>query len=82
MTRLFMAALAAMISLAPADADARSSGKSVGGSHYVSGHVTKKGKYVQGHMQSDPNGSRFDNHSAKGNVNPYTGKPGTKNPLP
>jgi hypothetical protein len=79
---VFMGSLAAMISLASTDAVARSSGKSVGGSHYASGHVTKKGKYVQRHMQSNPNGSKFDNYATKGNVNPYTGKPGTKNPLP
>jgi hypothetical protein len=48
--------------------------------HYVRPYVTKKGTVVQGHMQTNPNGTKLDNYSTKGNVNPYTGKPGTKNP--
>lgn len=51
------------------------------GEHYVSGYLTKRGTYVQGHMQTNPNGTSLDNWSTKGNVNPYTGKWGTKNPV-
>lgn len=47
------------------------------GSHYVKGHVTKKGTYVPPHMATNPNGTQRDNWSSKGNVNPYTGKEGT-----
>lgn len=56
------------------------SGHSSGSSHYVAPHVTKNGIYVEGHMQTNPNGTKLDNWSTKGNVNPYTGQPGTKNP--
>ncbi|TWB42607.1 hypothetical protein [Nitrospirillum pindoramense] len=46
--------------------------------HYVRPHVTKRGTYVHGHMQTNPNKTRNDNYSTKGNVNPYTGQAGTK----
>lgn len=49
-----------------------------GGSHSVRGHVTKKGTYVQPHRATNRNETRRDNYSHKGNVNPYTGKTGTK----
>ena len=46
------------------------------------GHVTKTGTYVQPHHQTAPNKTKSDNYSTKGNVNPHTGKPGTKSPTP
>lgn len=69
-------------SVIPTIADARGGGShsSGGGSHYVSPHVTKNGTYVQGHYQTNPNGSKADNWSTQGNVNPYTGKEGTADP--
>ena len=51
-----------------------------GGSHAVRGHVTKNGTYVQPHRQTNPDSSRLNNWSTRGNVNPYTGKAGTVNP--
>ena len=45
---------------------------------YVNSHFTKDGRYVEGHYRSSPNSTRLDNYSTKGNVNPYTGKPGYK----
>ena len=51
-----------------------------GGSHSVRGTVTKKGTYVAPHNATNPNSTKRDNWSTKGNVNPYTGKSGTKNP--
>ena len=51
-----------------------------GGSHYVSGHTTKSGTYVAPHMATNPNGTKLDNYSTKGNVNPYTGKEGKVDP--
>ncbi|MBT9528527.1 MAG: hypothetical protein IV105_24970 [Rhizobacter sp.] len=51
-----------------------------GGSHHVSGHVTKNGAYVPPHQATNPNGTKTDNWSSKGNANPYTGKEGTKDP--
>jgi hypothetical protein len=49
-----------------------------GGFHSVRAHVTKNGTYRSQHYQTNPNSSRFDNWSTKGNVNPFTGKPGTR----
>ena len=46
----------------------------------VRGYYRKDGTYVQPHYRSKPDGNPFNNWSTKGNVNPYTGKPGTKNP--
>ena len=47
-------------------------------SHSISGHTTKKGTYVAPSHATNSNGTKKDNYSQKGNVNPYTGKPGTK----
>ena len=47
---------------------------------YVNGHYRKDGTYVQGHYRSDPNDTVRDNWSTCGNVNPHTGKPGTRDP--
>jgi hypothetical protein len=46
----------------------------------VKGYYKKDGTYVQPHKRSDPNSSKNDNWSTKGNQNPYTGKKGTKDP--
>ncbi|WP_225934646.1 MULTISPECIES: hypothetical protein [unclassified Cupriavidus] len=48
------------------------------GDHKVNGYVRNNGAYVQPHMQTNPNTTRNDNYSTRGNVNPYTGVPGTK----
>ncbi len=56
----------------------KSSGKS--SSVHVQSHTTKKGTYVKSHRRTAPNKSKRDNWSSKGNVNPYTGKAGTKDP--
>jgi len=49
------------------------------GNHYVKGHTTKRGAYVKGHRQTNPDHTKMNNWSHKGNLNPYTGKMGTKN---
>jgi hypothetical protein len=46
----------------------------------VRGYTKRSGKYVAPHMRTSPNRMKRDNWSTKGNVNPYTGKQGTKNP--
>jgi len=46
---------------------------------HVRGYTKKDGTYVAPHTRSSPNGTKADNYSTKGNVNPYTGKQGTKN---
>lgn len=45
----------------------------------VEGYVKSDGTYVAPHYRSKPNSTKLDNYSTKGNVNPYTGKVGTKN---
>jgi len=45
---------------------------------HVKGHTKKDGTYVAPHVRTSPNGTKNDNYSTKGNVNPYTGKEGTK----
>ncbi len=49
---------------------------------HVRGYYKKNGTYVEPHYRSSPNSTTTDNYSTKGNVNPYTGKEGTKNPEP
>ena len=49
-------------------------------SHPVQGYTTNSGTYVPPHQQTNPNGTQRDNYSATGNVNPYTGAVGTRNP--
>ena len=39
------------------------------------------GRYIAPHYKTTPNKTRFDNYSAKGNYNPYSGKRGTVNPF-
>lgn len=45
---------------------------------YVRPHITKKGTIVQPHYQTHKDKTKLNNYSTKGNVNPYTGKKGTK----
>jgi len=73
---VLLAAIGALV--LPLDAVAK--GGSSGGSHSVKGYTKKDGTYVAPHKQTNPNGTKQDNWSTKGNVNPHTGKPGTKNP--
>lgn len=44
----------------------------------VRGYTKKDGTYVAPHYRSNPNSTKLDNWSTKGNINPYTGKAGTK----
>jgi hypothetical protein len=71
LTFTVIAALAAAVAITPALATS---------SHYVRGYATKSGTYVAPHRQTNPNGYKFDNWSTKGNINPYTGKQGTRRP--
>ena len=54
------------------------SSSSSGGSHSVKGYTRKDGTYVPPSHATNPDTSRQNNWSHKGNVNPYTGKEGTK----
>jgi tetratricopeptide (TPR) repeat protein len=42
----------------------------------VNGYYRSNGTYVQPYFRTAPNSTNRDNFSTKGNVNPYTGKPG------
>src|SRR5438094_838732 len=44
----------------------------------VRGYTKKDGTYVAPHNRSAPDGSKANNWSTKGNLNPYTGAVGTK----
>ena len=52
--------------------------------HYITvpvrGYVRSNGTYVAPSYRTNPNPTRVDNWSSKPNVNPYTGKTGTKDP--
>jgi hypothetical protein len=50
------------------------------GSHATKGYIKKDGTYVAPSYATNPNATKTDNYSSKGNVNPYTGKEGTKDP--
>ena len=47
---------------------------------YVNGYYRSNGTYVQGHHRSKRDGNVYNNWSTKGNINPYTGEEGTRNP--
>lgn len=46
----------------------------------VNGYTKKNGTYVAPHKRTKQNSTELDNFSTQGNVNPYTGKKGTKVP--
>lgn len=79
-------ALAAAVSLAvvaaPIEAKGGKGGSPAGSSreHSVRGYTKKDGTYVAPHHATNPNQSKRDNYSSKANVNPHTGKAGTKDP--
>ena len=68
--RKVLIALLAVAIAAPAIAQVR-----------VKGYVRSDGTYVAPHVRSAPDRSVLNNYSTVPNVNPYTGKPGTKDPL-
>ncbi|WNC15470.1 hypothetical protein [Brevibacillus brevis] len=69
MLRRFMLAFIALLCLGAQTASADVS---------VKGYFRKDGTYVKPHMRSNPDGNFWNNWSTKGNINPYTGEPGTK----
>ena len=74
---VFVAAFA-VSTVAVAKGGHRSSSHGQSGSHKVRGHITKKGVIVTPTRATNPNHTRIDNYSHKGNSNPYNGKEGTK----
>ena len=69
MKKLMLALIATALLAPPASAQV-----------HVNGYVKKDGTYVAPYYRSSPNSTTLDNYSTKGNVNPYTGKAGTKDP--
>jgi hypothetical protein len=49
-------------------------------SHVRQGYVTKNGTYVAPSYATNPNETKLDNYSTKGNINPHTGKAGSVDP--
>lgn len=43
---------------------------------HVRGYYKKNGTYVQPHERTHADRYKYNNYSAKGNINPYTGKRG------
>lgn len=74
---LFLLCLILSVSLIIPEVSARGRG---GGSVRVKGYTTKSGTYVAPHHRTSPDRSKSNNWSTKGNVNPYTGEGGTKEP--
>lgn len=56
----------------------RSSSSYSTGSHSVSGYTRSNGTHVGSYKATNRDATRNDNYSTKGNINPYTGKLGTK----
>lgn len=48
--------------------------------HAVKGHMTKRGTYVAPTRATNPNSTQRDNYGSKANINPATGRPGTRTP--
>lgn len=46
--------------------------------HSVTGYTRSNGTYVQSSHATNPDSTKNNNYSTKGNLNPYTGKYGTK----
>ena len=44
----------------------------------VQGYTKKDGTYVEPYHRTTPDATQNNNYGTKGNVNPYTGKEGTK----
>ncbi len=49
-------------------------------SYRVRGYTRSNGAYVRPYYRTNPNYTRFDNYSTRGNYNPYTGRFGTRSP--
>jgi hypothetical protein len=73
--------LLALVLLFPSVTLAKGGGRGgKGGPVTVKPYTRKDGTHVEGHHRSAPDRSKSNNWSSKGNVNPFTGKPGTNKP--
>jgi hypothetical protein len=64
--------------LTPAEISDHFTNVGTASNHYVRGYTTRNGTHVIPHHQTNTNSTKFDNWSTRGNINPYTGKAGTK----
>ncbi len=48
--------------------------------NYTQGYMRSDGTYVQPHHQTAPDRNPYNNYSTQGNVNPYTGQQGYRDP--
>jgi hypothetical protein len=53
---------------------------SVFAGNYTRGYYRQNGTYVPGYYHSSSNDSLYDNYGTRGNINPYTGAYGTRDP--
>jgi hypothetical protein len=51
-----------------------------GNDETVNGYTRGNGTYVQPYHRTAPDSNPYNNYSTQGNVNPYTGQTGHKNP--
>lgn len=47
---------------------------------YVAPSINRNGGFTDGHYRTAPNRTTTDNYGTYGNVNPYTGRTGTRRP--
>ena len=80
MKKILLTFLLISLMCVPAFARGYYSTRSSGGYHSVRGYTRSNGTYVAPHYQTNPNHTKLDNWSTKGNYNPFTGKAGTVNP--
>jgi hypothetical protein len=79
MRAIVVSAVVVLLSAAnPPTVLARASGYVNPHYHWVEPYNRSDGRSVRGHYQTDSNGTKCDNYSTQGNVNPHTGQPGTK----
>ena len=48
---------------------------------HVGGYFRSSGTYVESYHRTAPDYTRLNNYSTRGNINPYTGKRGTRSPF-
>jgi hypothetical protein len=75
--KILAVALLGLIAVSPALARGAS-----GGTVTVRGYVKSNGTVVAPHIQTGPDSTRANNWSTKPNINPITGKEGTKPVVP
>jgi hypothetical protein len=55
-------------------------GGMTGSDEQVSGYTRSNGTYVEPYHRTEADSNPYNNYSTQGNVNPYTGQAGHKNP--